>query len=130
MFRLFNSLLYEFDMSDSASTLHDANNRGLGLKLPIHLHRLVCLLVFLLRLLQLDLVDLDSELRRREPCVDLELVRLFDLAALGRFHQDAHFTARQRLQRALQLRVREAGRSLQVAVMQGSCGAGRIVEGE
>lgn len=68
-------------------------------------HPLVRLLVFLLRLLQLNLIDLDPELRVRKARIEREFIRRVDVSSLGLLGEDPILGACKRLEGALELLV-------------------------
>lgn len=61
-------------MRDALAALQDAHNRRLALEVAIFLHPLVCFLILLPRLLELDSVDLDAKAGFVEVRVDAERV--------------------------------------------------------
>jgi hypothetical protein len=67
---------------DQLSTLHDPNDCRLGLEFPVRRNSLMRRLVFLLRLLELDLVDLNPYLLVVEAGVKLKRVVVVDLLTL------------------------------------------------
>lgn len=89
---------------------HDPHDRRLRLVLPVRRHPLVRLLVLLLRLLELDLVDLDAILRVTEAQVHHELVARVDIFAARGFGEEAVLGAGEGLKGTLELVVRELGR--------------------
>lgn len=101
-----NHLRNELGMRDGLAALHDAHNRRLCLIVSVGRDSFVSRFVLLLGLLQLDLVNFDAHLGVGEARIVREHVGRFDFLALGRLRQDAVFGACQRLQRALQFRVR------------------------
>lgn len=73
---------------DRLATLHDPHNGRLGLEMPVCRDPLVRRLVLLLRLLQLDLVDLDAHLGVCESWIVREGVCRVDILALRVLRQD------------------------------------------
>lgn len=69
---------HEISMFDGLAALHDPHNRRLCLEVPVRSHTFVNNLIFFLRLLQLDLVDLDPYLLISEICVVFEHIILVD----------------------------------------------------
>lgn len=92
-------------MRDDLAAFHDPHDRRLRLIVSVRRDPLVCGLVLLLGLLQLDLVDLDPHLRVRECRVIRKDICWIDVFALGLLGEHPIFGARQGLQRSFQLRV-------------------------
>ena len=80
-------------MSDGLSSLHDANNGGLRLKVTICGNTLVGLFVFFLGLLCLDLVNLDPVFWIGKTEVDCESIAVVDIFAFWDFRQHSIFGA-------------------------------------
>ena len=78
------------------------------------------LLVLRLCLFQLDLVNLDSELRVGEGVVDLEFVPLVYFPSLRRFRQGTNFSARHGLERAFEFRFGKSGCGEKFGVGEGA----------
>jgi hypothetical protein len=62
--------------------LHDPNDSCLSFVLSVLFHSFVSFLIFLLCLLKLDLVYLDTDVRRGKGLVNLEFICSVDIAAL------------------------------------------------
>lgn len=92
-------------MRNGLATLHDPDDRCLGLVMPVGSHALVCGLVLLLGLFQLDLINFDPHLGVREPGIVREFVRDIDIPAFRLLAEDAVFGACQRLKRPLKFLV-------------------------
>lgn len=88
---------HQFGVRDGLATLHDPDDRGLRLVVPIGSHALVRCLVLLLRLLQLDLIDLDPHLWVGKPGIVRKFVRRVDVPALWLLAEDSVLGAGQRL---------------------------------
>lgn len=125
--RRINNLGDEILMRHRFSRFHDPHDSRLRLVLAILVDALVRLLVLLLGLFQLDLVDLDAEFRIPEVRVDGERIGSVDVPAIGVLGQDAELGACERLQRALELGVDEAGGGRDVRVGEVPVG-GDVVE--
>ena len=93
-------------VSDGLAALHNPHNRCLRLVFPIRLHPLVSRLVLLFRLLELDLVDLDTHLGVREFDVERKCVTVADFLALWILGYDTVLCAGEGLQSAFQFSVR------------------------
>src|ERR1700722_765019 len=85
LLRLLNHLRNEIRMRDRLSTLHNPHNRRLSLVLSVLMHPLMRLLIFFLRFLQLDLIDLDPILGICESEVYGKGVVVIDLPSFGMF---------------------------------------------
>lgn len=90
--------------------LKDPHNGRVDLKVTLHKYPLRRLLVLCSRLLDLDGVDLDANLRVSEALVPHKHVTLGHRGAFGPLVQHPHFATRQREQRAVKVRVDQAGR--------------------
>ena len=68
-------------MSYRLTTLHDPYDRRLCLIVAVGSYALVRLLILLLRLLKLDLIDLDAQLRVLKIHVEREVISRVDFSA-------------------------------------------------
>lgn len=116
LLRLLNHLRNEIRMRDRLSTLHNPHNRRLSLVLSVLMHPLMRLLIFFLRFLQLDLIDLDPVLGICESEVRGKGVVVIDLPSFGMFCKHTELGTGERLQGSLELGVDEAGGILNVFV--------------
>lgn len=96
-----DDLGHQLRMPDSFPRLHDAHHSRLTLEIAVRRHPLVRLLVFLFRLLQLDLVDLDAVFIVGEAEVHRESVGRGYVAGFGMFGQGPEFGAGQGLEGAV-----------------------------
>lgn len=101
--RRLDDLSHQLLMADRLTALHDSDDSGLTLEVPILGDTDVRLLVLLLGLLELDLVDLDTVLGVREVAVDGECVGRIDLFAFRVLCQWAEFGAGERLEGSFDL---------------------------
>ena len=100
-----NNLAHQLRVSDGFSTFHDPHNCRLRFKGAVSGNSLMGLLILLLRLLGLDLVDLDAVLGMLEHVVHAKGVTRAHLLPFGTLGQDAVSGTRKRLQRPLELHV-------------------------
>ena len=91
-------------MPHRLAALHDPDDGGLRLVMPVGSDALVRFLVFLRRFLELDLVDLDAVFGVGEGEVDGEGVGRVDVAAFRVFGEDAVAGAGEGLEGAIQFR--------------------------
>lgn len=103
--RRLDHLCDQFSVRDLFAALHDPHDGRLRLKMSVGCHPLVRLLVLLLRLLKLNLIDLDPELRVRKARIEREFIRRSDVSSLWLLAEHPIFGTCQRLKRALELLV-------------------------
>jgi len=94
---------YELCVPYRSPTLHDSNDRCLGLIVPICYDPLMGLFVLFFSFLELDLIDLYSVLRIGKAVIDREPVVVADVSPLRSLTENAVSCASEGLQRAPEL---------------------------